>query len=343
MKMWRLATLFTTLALFLSGCGKENTSTLIPKGEVAKMQYDLIMLSLAIMVLVCVVVTVIFLFVIIKFRQRKGKEDVIPKQVEGSHTLEIIWTVIPIILLIVLAIPTVTMTFDLADTKEINKKNSDAVVVDVTAKAFWWEFKYKKDEVVTSQELVIPVGERVYFKLKGGDIKHSFWVPALGGKMDTNTDNVNEMYLVADEAGTYQGYCAEFCGPSHGLMQFEVIALPKDEYDQWVQDMKTTKHVAVTAEAQAGEELFAKNCLSCHAIEGTDKNPDVAAVAPNLANFGDRNLVGGINKQNEKNIKEWIANSAKVKPGSKMPSFENLTEEELNELTAYLMGLKVAK
>lgn len=115
------------MALLLAGCGKPFLSTLQPAGEVADMQYNLMLLSTAIMVIVIAVVTIIFLYVVTRFRRRKGEENKIPKQVEGSHTLEIIWTVIPIILLIILAVPTVLYTFELADVKPMNKKNATSL------------------------------------------------------------------------------------------------------------------------------------------------------------------------------------------------------------------------
>ena len=126
----------------------------------------------------------------------KGDET-IPKQVEGNHKLEIIWTVIPIILLIVLAVPTVITTFDLADTKAMDQKDKDgktkdALVVNVRANLYWWEFEYPDLGIVTGQDLVVPTDEKVYFNLNASDVKHSFWVPAAGGKMDANTDGDNQ-------------------------------------------------------------------------------------------------------------------------------------------------------
>ena len=139
-----MATAFVrfTAGFTVRGCGKAFQSTLIPQGEVAKMQYDLLLLASAIMVGVVLVVTIIFLYVIVRFRQKKGQEDYIPEQVEGNHKLEIIWTVIPIILLLILAVPTVTYTFKLADVSAMEKKNidKDTIVVDVTANLYWWNF-----------------------------------------------------------------------------------------------------------------------------------------------------------------------------------------------------------
>ena len=193
---WRLLAVLAVVA-FLSGCGEPFLSTLQPAGEVAQKQYDLMTLSTLIMVGVIVIVAIIFIVVMVRFRRKS--EDEIPKQVEGSHKLEILWTVIPIVLLLILAVPTVTATFKLADVSPMEKVNeggkTDALVVNVRASLYWWEFEYPNEEIITSQELVVPTDEKVYFNLKASDVKHSFWIPAVGGKMDTNTDNINQFWL----------------------------------------------------------------------------------------------------------------------------------------------------
>jgi cytochrome c oxidase subunit II len=344
MKQWRLVSLVFLIALFLGGCGKEFQSTLLPQGEVAKMQYDLLMLSTWIMVGVVIVVTIIFLIVIFKFRRKKGQEDVIPEQIEGNHTLEIIWTVIPIILLVILAVPTVRDTFTLADTKPIDGEEipEGVTVVSAVAKLYWWEFEYQTPDgknVVTAQDLYIPTGEKVYIKLKGGDIKHSFWVPSLAGKVDTNTENENKMYLQADKVGTYNGLCAEFCGPSHALMQFKVHALEKADFDTWFTKMKTETSVATSDLAKQGEEIFKQSCISCHAV---DANGPATGIAPNLSNFGDRDTVAGILPNTDENVKNWLKDPESVKPGNKMTDkYDALADHELNALAEYLKGLKV--
>ncbi|MBO9130300.1 cytochrome c oxidase subunit II [Bacillus sp. 165] len=348
MKHWRLFSLVSLLALLLGGCGKDFQSTLIPQGEVAKMQYDLLILSTAIMVLVVAVVTVIFFYVIIRFRQRKGQEHVIPKQVEGNHKLEIIWTVIPILLLLILAVPTVTYTFKLADVKPIegDKIDKDALVVNVTANLYWWEFEYPNEKVITSQDLVIPTGKKVYLNLKGADIKHSFWVPSLAGKIDTNPENTNKMWLEADKPGVYNGFCAEFCGPSHALMQFKVKAVDESEYKAWIAEMKDQKGQPAVASASAaeGEKIFNQSCIGCHAVDAGDNRPASARIAPNLANFGDREMVAGVLDHNEENLKKWLKDPETVKPGNKMTGvYGKLTDEQINALSDYLMNLKVQK
>ena len=346
---WRQILLLLVMALVLSGCGEPHLSALQPAGEVAKTQYDLMLLSTAIMVGVIIVVVLIFLFVIFKFRR---KDDRIPEQVEGSHKLEMIWTIIPILLLVVLAVPTVAATFNLADISEMEKENSNAVVVNVRANLYWWEFEYPNEKIVTSQELVVPTDEKVYFNLKASDVKHSFWIPAVGGKLDTNVENTNKFWLEFDsqkaaEAGNiFYGKCAELCGPSHALMDFKVKAVSRAEYDGWISDMQGVSEPkkATTVTAQQGQEIYNSSCIGCHAVTPTNATPEAARLAPNLSNFGERTTIAGVLEHNEENLKKWLQDPETYKPGNKMTGQYNinqLTDEELNSLTEYLMNLKV--
>lgn len=348
----RLVSFIVALTFILSACGEPFLSALKPAGEVAKEQYDLMILSTIVMVAVILVVTIIFIYVIIRFRRKKGEENKIPKQVEGSHKLEIIWTVIPILLLLVLAFPTVEKTFSQADVSPMDEFNEDGkrdvLVVNVRANLYWWEFEYPDYEFMTSQDLVVPTDERVYFNLIASDVKHSFWIPAAGGKLDTNTDNVNRFYLTfdsdkANEAGNlFYGKCAELCGPSHALMDFKVQAMPREEFNQWVLDMQNREAPEPTTElAQQGEELFNQSCIGCHAITPQDIKPAEARLGPNLATFGERSRIAGFLEHNEENLKDWLKDPQALKPGNTMVGYPDYTEDELDALVEYLMELKV--
>lgn len=351
---WRLVSLFVMVTLLLSACGEPFLSALQPAGEVAQEQYELMILSTIVMVSVIVVVTLIFIYVLIRFRRKKGEEHKIPKQVEGSHKLEIIWTVIPILLLLVLAFPTVKTTFSQADVSPMDEFNEDGkrdvLVVNVRANLFWWEFEYPDDGFITGQDLVVPTNERVYFNLIASDVKHSFWVPAAGGKLDTNTDNVNRFFLTfddkkANEAGNlFYGKCAELCGPSHALMDFKVKAISREDFDQWVDDMKNAKEPQPsTPLAKQGEELFNKSCIGCHATTPQDDKPAEARIGPNLATFGERSRIAGFLEHNEENLKAWLKDPQTLKPGNKMVGYPDYNDEELDALVEYLMELKVQK
>lgn len=356
LKKWRLFSLLAALTIFLSGCGEEYLSTLTPAGEVGRDQFNLLLLSSAIMALVIIVVVVIYVLALVKFRRSKVGENVIPKQVEGSHTLEIVWTVIPILLLLVLAVPTVYLTYkhaDVSGAEEVDAEgNKTAVTVNVTAKLYWWEFEYPDLGIVTAQELVVPTNENVYFNLKSADVKHSFWIPTAGGKLDTNVENVNHFYLEFEkesaglEQGVFYGKCAELCGPSHALMDFKVKTLNRTDFDAWVASVKAAEHVPSTDLAKQGEEIFNSSCIACHA---TSAAGTAGSVGPNLGTFGDRNRVAGFMDHDVENLKNWINDPQSYKPGNLMPQPETInngnkfSDEQLDALAEYLMGLSVEK
>jgi cytochrome c oxidase subunit 2 len=348
---WRLIPLFALLTFVLTGCGLENLTALDPKGPVAEKQLSVIYLSLIVMIGVFVTVAIIYVFVLVRFRKRPGQTGV-PKQVEGNHKLEIIWTVIPFILLIIIAIPTVKYTFEL-DKDYSNDPN--ALQVKVTGHQFWWEFEYMNEKINTSQDLIIPTGRTIAFHLESADVIHSFWVPALGGKKDTNPGMTNMHYLKADEPGTYYGKCAELCGDSHALMEFKVKAVTPEEFDRWISRMKSPTAAPTSVLAQEGEKIFKDQCLACHAIYNTQtKQVEGGKVAPNLVDYANRSTVAGIliNRSPEdlkNNLKTWLDDPQAVKPGNLMPNPKNvpgskmeqsldLNDQQINALVEYLAG-----
>ena len=346
----KMLSLMTILLVFLAGCGQPELSALIPAGEVGQEQFNIMMLSVAIMAIVVFTVTLLFTIAVIKSRRSKVGENFKPKQIAGNHTLEVIWTGIPIIFLVILSIPTVYLVFKQADVTEAigpeGEINAEEVVVNVRAYQYWWEFEYPTEGVVTSQDLVVPTDTQVYFTLQGADVKHSFWIPAAGGKLDTNVDGINHFYLIFDDDKAedanrlFFGKCAELCGPSHALMDFKVKALPMDEYNQWLADMSTVDEPvqASADDAVEGQEIFNNTCIGCHAVTST---ASAAGVGPNLTNFADRELIAAYLEHNEENLKDWIKDPEKYKPGNLMTGTYELTDEEIEKVSAYLMELSV--
>ncbi|KRE44847.1 cytochrome c oxidase subunit II [Paenibacillus sp. Soil522] len=344
MKRWRfvkrLAPLMAMMVLVLAACGRSDLSTLNPQGPVAEEQFGLMKLAILIMLVVIVAVFAISLYVIIRFRRRPG-DKTIPKQVEGNHKLEIIWTVIPIIMLIILGVPTVQSVFNLA--KDYSK-DPEAVQVIVTSHQYWWEFEYPDYGVKTAQELIIPKGKTISIKAKSADVLHSFWIPSLAGKIDTNPGaNENAMYFSAPKEGVYLGKCAELCGPSHGLMDFKVKSVDESSFDRWVAALQ--EPVALPSDP-AIAKAFESKCLSCHAVG------DLGGPAyPNLTGIGSRETVGGIlvntddpQYSNEgsvyDNLHRWISNPDEIKPGNQMGKID-LTEQEIDGIAKYLSELKL--
>ncbi|MEC1179486.1 cytochrome c oxidase subunit II [Metasolibacillus meyeri] len=351
LKKWRLFSLLAVMTVFLAACGEEHLSTLKPSGAVGKEQLNLLLLTTVIMTIVVIIVSVIYLLAFVKFRRSRVGEDVMPKQVEGSHTLEVIWTVIPIILLIIISVPVLTATYKFADVAAMEEVDENgektALTVNVTAKLYWWEFEYPNQGIVTAQELVVPTDEKVYFNLIAADVKHSFWIPAVGGKMDTNVENINKFYLQFDKEskdlkeGVFFGKCAELCGPSHALMDFKVKALEPEAFKAWVAAMQATEGNTASAESSdLGEAMFANSCLGCHAISGTGVS---GAFGPNLTTFGDRNRVAGFMAHTVEDTVEWIMNPEPNKPGNLMTGKYNVTEAEAQAIAEYLMTLSVEK
>ena len=350
LKKWRLFSLLAVMTVFLSACGEEYITTLKPAGAVGREQFNLLLYSIVIMAFVTIVVSVLYFYAFMKYRRSKQEQNHMPKQVEGSHALEVIWTVIPIILLLILTVPTIVSTYKFADVKAMDEVdengNKKALTVNVTAKLYWWEFEYPEQGIVTAQELVVPTGEKVYFNLKAADVKHSFWIPSVGGKMDTNVENINKFYLQFDKEsddlkeGVYFGKCAELCGPSHALMDFKVKTVSPGEFKDWVASMQATEGQTASPDStDLGEATFAQSCLGCHAVSGVGGS---GALGPNLTTFGDRSRVAGILEHDKESLVNWITNPEEYKPGNLMTGkYGNLSKEEINAIADYIMTLSV--
>lgn len=338
---FRTLLLLGSVAFVLAGCGKENLTTLIPKGHGAEVSMQLIILTTVIMTLVFLAVLIVYIIVLVRFRKKKGDAVIDPVQTEGNKTLETVWTIIPIILVVIMAVPTVLATFELADDSDAHEH----INIDVTGKQFWWHFDYQDEEIATSQDLYIPVDTKVYINLLSGDVAHSFWVPSLEGKLDVNPENVNTLFLEAYEEGVYWGKCAEFCGNSHSLMDFKVVVVSQEEYDVWIADMQgaDAEELELDAVAQEGKELFESNsCIGCHATDTQGYSAGEKPVGPNLTNFGDRSRLAGYKELTKDNLVDWIVDPEAVKPGNlmtgKYPTFEG-REDEAEKIAEYLLQL----
>lgn len=217
-------------SFLLVGCS--NITVLDPKSTTGKDQAYLIWFSLAIMSIVILVVFVLFTHFVIKYRLTKARQDVLPTDVKGNKKLELTYTIIPIILLIILAIPTVRITLDQSPNSEA-AQNQDGVNIDVIARQFEWKFTHDNNKQVTD-ELVIPEGEPIVLHLQSEDVIHSFWVPELAGKVDV-IPGQEITYVIEDpETGTYEGKCAEFCGVQHTNMTFTVKVVSDSNYKDYL-------------------------------------------------------------------------------------------------------------
>lgn len=348
------------LLLFLSAtaCARSEDvpqSSLEPAGEFARSPDVLWNVTLAIAAVVFVLVQGVLVFALIRFRHKEGRKAA---QFHGNTKVEVALTVVPALILAGLAIPTVGTIFDLQ-----SDPSGDVMRVEVIAHQFWWEFNYPDEGVTTANELHIPVDQEVVLELQGGatdavdgnaEVIHSFWLPRLGGAQDMIPGHTNFLRISADEPGRFQGQCKEFCGLSHANMRIVAYSHTQEDFDAWVEEQNAPAAENAGGDASAGQEIFTENfdvrstvveegadayaCASCHAIQpGLEAQP---RIGPNLTHFASRStFAGGTFENNAENIAAWLRDPHAVRAGSKMPALD-LSEDEINDLVAYLQSLE---
>ena len=321
-------------------------STFDTLGPVAKSQVDLFYIIFWVGMVVLVLVTGVLLYTAIRFRRRPGDGD--PEQIHGHTKLEIAWTIIPSLILIVVAVPSVITIFDNANSPLPPEEGG--LTIEAKGYQWWFEFTYLNHGVVTANELHIPVGEPVNVLLKSDDVIHSFWIPKVAGKVDMVPNNDNWMWIQADESGDYYGQCAEFCGESHANMRFKVIAQPRAEFDAWLEAQAQDALIPSDDLAREGEALFMSReggCFACHTIEGSARAR--GTTGPNLTHFASRgDFAGSIMENTQENLRKWLQDPQTMKPGNVMArdggvyngSLAALTEPQVSALVAYLRSLK---
>lgn len=211
------------------------------------------------------------------------------------------------------------------------------LTVQVIGHQWWWEVVYPEHDIVTANEIHIPVGAPVRLELRARDVVHSFWVPNLTGKMDLVPEHDNFFWMQADEPGIYRGQCAEFCGPQHAWMAFKVVALPEEEFKKWLIAKQRPHPELLTPELRRGHEVFFEaGCNACHAIRGAGA---VARAGPDLTHIATRLTIGaGLLPNTRGALSDWIVNSQAVKPGNLMPP-TRISPEDLHALVNYLLLL----
>ena len=213
------------------------------------------------------------------------------------------------------------------------------LTIRVVGHRFWWEVEYPEYGIVNANELHIPVGEPVRLELTSGDVVHSFWVPQLHGKVDMFPDLTTRLWLQADQEGVYRGQCAEFCGVQHARMAFHVFAKTPKEFAAWVAEKQQSRPDPDAEVFQRGHQVFMRHgCAACHSIRGTEA---VARAAPNLTHVGSRRMLGAATLMNTpENLRDWLADPNRFKPGVLMPPTKDISEEETEALVDYLLSLK---
>ncbi len=219
----------------------------------------------------------------------------------------------------------------------------DGLRIKVTGEQWWWRVEYWPDgadaPIIAANEIRMPVGARTEFNLSSAYVIHSFWIPALGGKMDMFPGRETMISLEPTEAGVFRGQCAEFCGASHAQMAFEVVTLEQAAFNAWLTAEAGPAVAPEGAQAMRGAEVFLEEgCGACHAVRGTAA---VGQVGPDLTHVGSRKSLGaGVLEPTIANIADWIAHTDDVKPEVEMPAYSDLPPADLTALATYLKGLK---
>jgi cytochrome c oxidase subunit II len=323
--------------VLLTGCGGEQSAL---RGEgtrsAAINENTLVLTVLGGLVWVIVVVAVLMA----AFRRNRSAQSAVDRR--EIFTVVLAGVAIPAVIIVAVTAHSIGVL------NRIDPRDADDnLAVEVIGHKFWWEVRYPDDEVVTANEVHIPTGERVRIRLETEDVIHSFWVPALTGKMDLIPGETNETWIETDNPGTYWGQCAEYCGTQHARMRFVVVVHEPAEFGQWLAAQAEPAVEVSDATAAAyddpdlirrGREVFmSASCVYCHAIAGTEAT---GTFGPDLTHLASREyLAAGTIPNQRGHLAGWIVDPQSIKPGSLMPGTD-ISGDDLQALLAYLESLK---
>jgi cytochrome c oxidase subunit II len=299
--------------------------------------YRLSLLVLKVTGIIFVVVSALLLYVIIRFRSKSGVRTHEPPQVYGSTQIEMAWTVMPVLVVIILFLATARVIHAIQDAP----RPTSAVEVTAIGHQFWWEFRYPQLGIVAANELHVPLSDPAqptptFIKLLSADTDHSFWIPALAGKTDLIPNRTNEMWIDPHESGMYLGQCAQYCGTQHAKMLLRVYVDSPEQFRQWA--AQQIKPAIVDVHASEGRRVFESTaCVNCHAVGGTAAH---GTFGPDLTHLMSRDTIAsGAAENSESQLRLWIQNPDAIKPGSLMPAMK-LSDHDLDALVQYLRTLQ---
>jgi cytochrome c oxidase subunit 2 len=279
----------------------------------------------------------------IKFRDRPGR---VPQQFHGQNTLELVWTVVPTLMVI---------SFTALSWDRLNVINDvdtgSTMTVKVQGVQWAWNFTYPDQQMFklksgatlqAGEQLDIPVGQKIKLELTATDVIHSFWVPNIGGKKDAVPGHTTTMWIQADEPGTYKGQCTEFCGDGHADMLITVVAHPPGEYASWAAKAVEDADRLDAPETRAGKDAFVTGlCAGCHVVRGTTAGGRVGPELTHLMSKQPPNIAGVLSPIDQENLTRWVRNAPAIKPGVLMPKFEGvLPDQTIDQIVQFLLTLK---
>lgn len=310
-----------------------------PLGPQARASADVYWIMFVCAIIVLVIVDGGLIFAGLKFRDRPGHTA---KQFHGHNFLELVWTVVPTLMVI---------SFSVLSFQKLNVMNDTSgagLTVDVQGQQWTWIMNYPKEDrfklndgsyLQGAQELHIPVNTKVHIQLSSKDVIHSFWVPNIGGKKDAVPGRKTDLWIQADKPGTYKGQCFEFCGTGHADMLITLVVHTPDDYATWAKSAVAEAGRLNDPATKKGRETFLSlACTGCHTVQGTTA---AGKVGPDLTHIASKkSIVGGaLSPVNEETLTRWIKNPPAVKPGTLMPNL-GLSDEQVHDITQWLLTLK---
>jgi cytochrome c oxidase subunit II len=335
-----LAVVYSSSRLAGVGVARSPTNIFDPAATPAHSIFGLSMLVLSVTLAIFLLVGSLLLYVLIRYRERPSDSEREPAQIYGSDQIELSWTVIPILIVVMLFLTTTRVILD----TQAAPKPSGALDVTVIGHQFWWEYRYPTLGVVTANELHVPISDPAkptptYLALSSADTDHSFWVPRLAGKTDLIPNRRNTMWIDPQEAGLYLGQCAQYCGTQHAKMLLRVYAQSPEDFAAWIkqQQRPAEQDVSANPTAAEGRSVFLNSaCINCHTVAGTVAT---GRFGPDLTHLASRDTIASGPVQNTpENLRKWIADPNSMKPGVLMPSM-HLNDHDLDVITAYLTTL----
>ena len=326
--------LLAGLALAGAACvGQTDMSSSNVNSDLARDVFGLYKLVTWIVSIIGVVVFALLGYLVMRYRERPG-DTRIPEQIHGNTTMEIGWTVLPILITLGIAVPTIALVF-----KAGGPPPQDALQIRVIGHQWWWEFRYPSlGGLVTANELHIPAGKPVNLAITSADVIHSFWIPQFGGKRDAVPTREQNFWFTAEKPGFFVGQCAEYCGDSHALMEQRISVDTPEDFQKWVAAQQADQPKEV-AQGSGADTFSAGGCIACHTVRG---NPmAMGRIGPDLTHFGSRKTLGsGMLDNTPEHLARWLADPQGVKPGSKMILPRKLEQAEIASVSTYLTSLK---
>jgi cytochrome c oxidase subunit II len=309
-----------------------------PLSRPAELIKETAVLTLLVCLGIFLIVSALLFYSVWRYRRRPTDDETQePPQVYGSTAIELAWTVPPILIVVLLVLATARTIGEIKNVKYPD----DALQVRVIGHRFWWEIRYPKSNVVTANEIHVPVSylstpHPIKLNLESVDVVHGFWIPQLNGKSWVVPNENNSLWIQPTQRGIYLGNCTVFCGPQHANMLIRVIVDSPDDFDKWIAEQQKAPVPAPSVE-EGTKAFIASSCGSCHRIEGTTAN---GVFGPDLTHYMSRETLGsGVAPNTDENIRTWLKDPQILKEGCLMPNMK-LDDKEVDQILAYLKTLK---